>query len=86
MLQKIHERVQGVIAWLLVILIVVTFTLWGVNYYLESHTNVDVAAVVNGQEISKTDFMNTYDRLKRQSERAHHTLGKTQEKSFAHKL
>lgn len=69
MLQKIHERVHGVIAWVLIVLIAVTFTLWGINYYLESRSTSDVQAEVNGEKISKVDFSNTYQRLKRQAER-----------------
>ena len=80
MLQKIHERVQGVIAWVLIILIAVTFTLWGINYYLESHTTSDVQAEVNGEEISKTDFSGTYQRLKHQAESQTGELSSAQEK------
>ncbi len=68
MLQKIHERVQGVIAWVLIILIAITFTLFGINYYLESRASSDVQAEVNGEKISKVDFSDTYQRLKRHAE------------------
>ena len=68
MLQRIHERVQGVIAWVLIILIAVTFTLWGINYYLEAHSASDVQVEVNGDKISKMDFSNSYQRLKHQAE------------------
>ena len=37
MLQKLNERIQGVVAWLVIILIAITFTLFGVDYYLQSH-------------------------------------------------
>ncbi len=79
MLQKIHERVQGVIAWVLVVLIAITFILWGVNYYLESRSASDVQAEVNGEKISKVDFSNTYQRLKRQAEHQVGDLSPTQE-------
>jgi len=68
MLQKIHERVQGVIAWTLIILIAITFTLWGVNYYLESHNALDSQAEVNGFKITRVDFNSAYQRLKHQEE------------------
>lgn len=88
MLQKIHARVQGVIAWLLIILIAVTFTLWGINYYLEARGATDVQAEVNGEKISKMDFSNAYERLKRhveEEDRDHEglgTLSPTQEKQL----
>lgn len=82
MLQKIHERVQGFIAWALIILIAVTFTLWGVNYYFEGHSVSDVQAEVNGAKVSKVDFSNTYQRLKRQAEEQSGGLSPRQEKSL----
>lgn len=90
MLQKIHARVQGVIAWLLIILIAVTFTLWGINYYLEARSATDVQAEVNGEKISKMDFSNAYERLKRhveEEDRDHEglgTLSPAQEKRLKH--
>lgn len=90
MLQKIHARVQGVIAWLLIILIAVTFTLWGINYYLEARGATDVQAKVNGEKISKMDFSNAYERLKRhveEEDKDHEglgTLSPIQEKRLKH--
>jgi peptidyl-prolyl cis-trans isomerase D len=82
MLQKIHERVQGVIAWVLIILIAVTFTLWGINYYFESRSTSDTQAEVNGEKISKADFSNTYQRLKRQAEQKMGELSPAQEEAL----
>lgn len=82
MLQKIHERVQGVIAWILIILIAITFMLFGLNYYLESHASSDVQAEVNGTKISKLDFSHSYQRLKRQAEEQANDLTLQQEKAL----
>lgn len=79
MLQKIHERVQGVIAWVLIILIAITFTLFGINYYLESRASSDVQAEVNGEKISKVDFSDTYQRSKRHAESQMGELSPSQE-------
>ena len=69
MLQKIHERVQGLIAWVLVTLIAITFAFWGISYYIESHdSDSGIAAYVNGEVITKTQFMDRYQRLKRETE------------------
>ncbi|MDF1756887.1 MAG: SurA N-terminal domain-containing protein [Legionellaceae bacterium] len=56
MLQKLNERIQGVVAWVIIILVSLTFTLFGVDYFLQSRHSSDAKAKVNGQEISKQDF------------------------------
>ena len=35
MLQKLNERIQGLVAWIIIILVAITFTLFGVDYYLQ---------------------------------------------------
>lgn len=59
MLQAIHDRATGVIAWIIVFLISVPFALWGVNQYFEGGSELQVA-VVNDQEISQRQFENVY--------------------------
>lgn len=56
MLQKLNERIQGVVAWVIIILVAITFTLFGVDYYLQSRHSSSAKVKVNGQEISKQDF------------------------------
>src|SRR3546814_553347 len=66
MLQKLNERIQGVIAWVVIILIAVTFTLFGVDYYMQSHQTSDVEVDVNGQPIGKQAFDINYRRVRQQ--------------------
>lgn len=55
MLQAIHDRVTGWIAWIVIGLIIVVFALWGIDSYLKNEAKV-FAAVVNGVEISPTEY------------------------------
>jgi len=64
MLQVIRDRAQGVIAWIIIILIVIPFALWGVNEYIQDDT-VLLAAKVDDVEIPLQDFQRSY-----QSERS----------------
>ncbi|MFA5959346.1 MAG: SurA N-terminal domain-containing protein [Tatlockia sp.] len=66
MLQKLNERIQGVVAWVVIILIAVTFTLFGVDYYMQSHQASDAEVEVNGQPISKQTFELSYRRARQQ--------------------
>ncbi|KTD48607.1 peptidyl-prolyl cis-trans isomerase D [Legionella rubrilucens] len=66
MLQKLNERIQGVVAWVVIILIAVTFTLFGVDYYMQSHQASDSEVTVNGEPISKQSFEISYRRARQQ--------------------
>lgn len=66
MLQKLNERIQGVVAWVVIILIAVTFTLFGVDYYMQSHQASDSEVTVNGEPISKQAFEISYRRARQQ--------------------
>lgn len=66
MLQKLNERIQGVIAWVVIILIAVTFTLFGVDYFMQSHQTSDIEVDVNGHPISKQAFEINYRRARQQ--------------------
>lgn len=68
MLQKLNERIQGVIAWLVIILIVITFTLFGVDYYMQSHHTSDAKAIVNGIPLANQAFETNYRRARAQQE------------------
>ncbi len=52
MLHFIRERVQGWIAWTIVILLIIPFALWGINQYFGGAGPL-VVATVNGKEISQ---------------------------------
>ncbi|KTD00947.1 SurA N-terminal domain-containing protein [Fluoribacter gormanii] len=64
MLQKLNERIQGVVAWLVVILIGITFTLFGVDYYLQSRQTTNSKVVVNGQPLTMQAFETNYRRAR----------------------
>ncbi|MBS0358704.1 MAG: SurA N-terminal domain-containing protein, partial [Proteobacteria bacterium] len=52
MLQNIRERSQGIVAWAIILLVSLTFVLWGVQDYI-SHLGSNTDRVkVNGIEIS----------------------------------
>ncbi|RRQ20826.1 SurA N-terminal domain-containing protein [Thiohalobacter thiocyanaticus] len=55
MLQAIRDRVTGIIAWVIVGLISVTFALWGVDSYLGGSAS-NYAAKVNDTEISTDQY------------------------------
>lgn len=63
MLQFIRDRAQGVIAWVIVILIIIPFALWGINQYLGGGKELPVAEV-NGTGIPPRDFQLVYQQVK----------------------
>jgi peptidyl-prolyl cis-trans isomerase D len=64
MLQKLNERIQGVVAWVVIILIAVTFTLFGIDYYMQSRHESDAQVEVNDQPITKQAFELNYRRTR----------------------
>lgn len=66
MLLKLNERIQGVIAWVVIVLIATTFTLFGVDYYLQSHQASNVKALVNDKPINERAFDVNYRRSRAQ--------------------
>ncbi len=63
MLQKLNERIQGAVAWIIVSLVTLTFTLFGLDYYLQNHRSENVAVKINGHTITKEDYDLGYRRL-----------------------
>ncbi len=59
MLQSIRERAQGVVAWVIVILISVPFALWGIQEYLGTGSAPPMATV-NDLEITEREFDSGY--------------------------
>lgn len=64
MLQKLNERIQGVVAWVVIILVAVTFTLFGIDYYMQSRHESNAQIEVNGQPISKQAYELNYRRTR----------------------
>lgn len=70
MLQKLNERIQGVVAWLVIVLIAITFTLFGVDYYMQSHQTSNAKLVVNDKPLSLQAYDSNYRRLRAQQDAA----------------
>lgn len=73
MLQKLNERIQGVVAWLVIILIAITFTLFGVDYYMQSHQTSNAKVVVNDHPLANQAFETNYRRSRAQQDIAQMT-------------
>lgn len=63
MLQLIHERIKGWVAWLIVVLIGFTFILFGANYYVSSRGTQTNKIEVDGVAITEQDYQSLYNRL-----------------------
>ncbi len=59
MLQLIRDRAQGIVIWVIVGLIIITFALFGLSSYLSDSTTVSVATV-NGVDIPPNEFQQAY--------------------------
>ncbi|WP_353572345.1 SurA N-terminal domain-containing protein [Candidatus Albibeggiatoa sp. nov. BB20] len=77
MLQSIRDRAQGIGAWIIVILITVPFTMWGVYEYIQPQPNTSVAKV-NGISIERADYENAV----RQRRQYFRSMFRTQDISF----
>lgn len=77
MLQSIRDRAQGIGAWIIVILITVPFTMWGVYEYIQPQPNTAVAEV-NGTNIERADYENAV----RQRQQYFRSMFRTQDISF----
>ncbi|MEJ2645445.1 MAG: SurA N-terminal domain-containing protein [Gammaproteobacteria bacterium] len=71
MLQAMHDRITGWIAWIIVGALVLVFALWGIDSYIKSEAKV-YAAQVNGVEISVPEFQRA---LENQRQRLRQALG-----------
>lgn len=61
MLQSIRDKATGVFAWVIVILLIIPFALWGIQEYLGGGSAVNVATV-NDREISRNELNAQMDR------------------------
>jgi len=66
MLQKFRERMQGIIAWSIVIAICITFALWGVQNYLRGGSKHDIVAKIDGTKITQKQVEQIYNNLRRE--------------------
>lgn len=70
MLQKLNERIQGVIAWLVIGVIAFTFILFSVDYVIQSRQSSDMKATVGDVIITNQTFENNYRRHRSQQDPA----------------
>ncbi len=71
MLQKFGEHIRGWFAGIVIAVIAVAFVSWGLEYYIERDQGPTMAiAVVNHQKITQSAFMQRYQLVQRQQEKA----------------
>ncbi len=58
-----HDKIQGVVAWIFAVVIALIFSLWGVQNYLQGGTSQAVAKV-NGKKITDAEFHLAYEQAK----------------------
>jgi peptidyl-prolyl cis-trans isomerase D len=63
MLAEIHEKVKGIFAAIILLLIGIPFVLWGVNSYFESGPSLSVAKV-DGEPITQGDYRAALDQFR----------------------
>lgn len=68
MLQKLNERIQGFVSWIVILLVAVTFTLFGIDYYMQSHQDTSIQVEVNGQAITKQALDLNYRRTRQSAQ------------------
>lgn len=61
MLKLIRDNAKGVVAWIIVIIIIIPFALWGVNEYFEGGGEV-VVAKIGKRDVSLNEYQNLYQR------------------------
>lgn len=65
MLAFIRERSKGVVAWVVVVIIIIPFALFGLDQFT-SGDRIEIAAKVNGEPIQASEFARALDNVKRQ--------------------
>lgn len=82
MLQAIHDKAKGWVAYAIIGFICIPFALWGINSYFEGGS-APPAAVVNGEEISARDVQFQLSQIRQQYGRLAASLGDEQLKQMA---
>lgn len=69
MLYQLNEKIKGIFAWIIIILVTITFVMFGIDYFLQArHTSNDVVAEVDGQPIPNSLFEQIYRRIQKQEQ------------------
>lgn len=66
MLEKMRENSKGLLSWAIVILIGLTFVMWGVSDYFSGSFGRKYAAKVNGEKLTWKEVDLNYERARRQ--------------------
>jgi peptidyl-prolyl cis-trans isomerase D len=61
MLQIIRDRAQGIFAWIIILLLIIPFALWGINTYFHDDSDRFVATV-GGTKITLREFTSAFQR------------------------
>lgn len=67
MLQFIRERAQGLVAMIIILFLILTFALWGIDEYMRSARTV-VVAEVNGEDIDLAAYQQNFQRLRQRAQ------------------
>lgn len=67
MLQSIREKIQGIIAGVIIAFLCLTFAVWGIESYLNEARKV-VVAEVNGDEVELAEYQETFQRLRQRAQ------------------
>lgn len=67
MLLAIRDRATGWIAWIIVILLIIPFALWGIQEYMGGGSE-PVVATVDGHDITRIDLSNQFERVLRNTQ------------------
>ncbi|MDX2165316.1 MAG: SurA N-terminal domain-containing protein [Gammaproteobacteria bacterium] len=68
MLQNIRDKSQGPVLWIVVILIISTFAVWGIHSYVVGSRQSHTPAIVNHITITQAQVMSSYERLRQQEQ------------------
>ena len=63
MLTAIHEQISGWLAILIVALLIIPFTFWGINFYF-TNPNVEAVAQINGKHVSRQEYYDIWSILR----------------------
>ena len=67
MMQFIRDRVKGLVAGAIILLLCLTFLLWGIESYISAARQI-VVAKVNGEEIALQDYQAAYQRMRQRAQ------------------
>lgn len=64
MLLNMRDKMEGWIKWLIVLVLIAVFALWGISYYLEGNAAAaNAGATVNGKPIDQSMVQKVYEQL-----------------------